>query len=64
MEIIQRPSIDQNLKKLAEIGGFSDIYAQDYSWCFKNMNDYIYLNGEKYRPPDISSIKNFIFVNL
>ena len=32
---IQRQSIDQNLRKLAETAGFSDIYAQDYSGYFK-----------------------------
>ena len=31
MDTIQRQSIDQNLSKLAETAGFSDIYAQDYS---------------------------------
>ena len=31
MDTIQRQSIDQNLRKLAETAGFSDIYAQDYS---------------------------------
>ena len=30
MDTIKRQSIDQNLRKLAEIAGFSDIYAQDY----------------------------------
>ena len=31
MDTIQRQTIDQNLRKLAETAGFSDIYAQDYS---------------------------------
>ena len=31
MDTIQLQSIDQNLRKLAETAGFSDIYAQDYS---------------------------------
>ena len=31
MDTIQRQSLDQNLRKLAETAGFSDIYAQDYS---------------------------------
>ena len=35
MDTIQRQSIDQNLRKLAETARFSDIYAQDYSGCFK-----------------------------
>ena len=29
MDTIQRQSIDQSLRKLAETAGFSDIYAQD-----------------------------------
>ena len=64
MDTIQRQSIDQNLRKLAETAGFSDIYAQDYSGYFEDIKDYIYLNGEKYRPQDISSINIFSFVNL
>ena len=64
MDTIQRQSIDQNLRKLAETAGFSDIYAQDYSGYFKDIKDYIYLNGEKYRPQDISPINIFSFVNL
>ena len=34
---IQRNSIDQNLSKLAETEGFSDIYAQDYTKYFKDI---------------------------
>ena len=64
MDTIQRRSIDQNLRKIAELAGFSDIYAQDYSGYFKDIKDYIYLNGEKYRPQDISPINIFSFVNL
>ena len=64
MDTRQRQSIDQNLRKLAETAGFSDIYAQDYSGYFKDFKDYIYLNGEKYRSQDISPINNFSFVNL
>ena len=64
MDTIQRQSIDRNLRKLAETAGFSDIYAQDYSGYFENIKDYIYLNGEKYRPQDISLINIFSFVNL
>ena len=56
MDTIQRQSIDQNLRKLAETAGFADIYTQDYSGYFKDIKDYIYLNGEKYRPQDISPI--------
>ena len=55
----QRQSIDQNLRKLAKLAGFSDIYAQDYSGYFKDVKDYIYLNGEKYRPKDVSPINIF-----
>ena len=62
MDTIQRQSID--LHKLAETAGFSDIYAQDYSGYFKDKKDYIYLNGEKNRPQDISPINIFSFVNL
>ena len=64
MDTIQRQSIDQNFRKLAEAPEFSDIYAQDYSGNFKDIKDYIYLNGEKYRPQDISPINIFSFVNL
>ena len=31
MDTIQRQPIDQNLRKLAETAGFSDIYRQDYN---------------------------------
>ena len=70
MDTIQRQPIDQNLRNLAETAGFSDIYAQDYSGYFKDIKDYIYLQttryitniGDKYRPQDISPIKNFSFV--
>ena len=47
MDTIQRQSIDQNLRKLAETAGFSDIYGQDYSDYFKNRKDNIYINIEK-----------------
>ena len=57
MDTIQRQSIDEKLRKLAETAGFSDIYAQDYSGYFKDIKEYIYLNGEKCRPQDISTIK-------
>ena len=52
-DTIQRQSIDQNSTKLAETAGFADIYTHDYSGYFKDNKDYIYLNGEKYRPQDI-----------
>ena len=64
MDTIQRQSIDQNLRKLAETAGFADIYTQDYSGCFKDIKDYIYLNGEKCRPQVISRINFFSFVTL
>ena len=64
MDTIQRQSIDQNLRKLAKTAGFADIYTQDYSGYFKDIKDYIYLNGEKYRPQDISPINIFSFVTL
>ena len=35
MNTKQRQSIDQNLRKLAETAGFSDIYAQEYSGVLK-----------------------------
>ena len=41
MDTIQRQSIDQNLRKLAETAGFSDIYTQDYNGYFKNIKDSI-----------------------
>ena len=64
MDTVQRQSIYQNLRKLAETAEFSDIYAQDYIGYFKDTKDFLYLNGEKYRPQDISPIKIFSFVNL
>ena len=64
MDTIQRQSIDQILRKLAETAGFSDIYTQEYSGYFKDIKDYIHLNGEKFRPQDISPKKIFSFVNL
>ena len=64
MDTIQRQSIDQNLRNFAETAGFSDVYTQNYSGYFRDIKDYIYLNGEKYRPQDISHIKNFSFVTL
>ena len=64
MDTIQRQSIDQNLRKLAETAGFPDIYTQDYSGYFKDIKDYLYLNGEKYRTQDISPINIFSFVTL
>ena len=36
---IQRQLMDQNLRKLAETAGFSDIYAQDYSGKFKDIKN-------------------------
>ena len=55
MDIIQRPLIDQNLRKLAETAGFSDIFGQDYIGYFEVIKDYIYLNGE---PPHLQSLQN------
>ena len=72
-DTIQRQSIDQNLRKLAETAGLSDIYAQDYihirtythlDGYFKDIKDYTYLIGEKYRPQDKSPVNIFSFVNL
>ena len=48
MDTIKRQSINQNSRKLAETTGFSDKYTQDYSGYFKDIKDYIYLNGERY----------------
>ena len=64
MDTIQIEAIDQSLKKLAEIVGFSDIYTQDYSGYFKEIKEYNFLNGEKHRPQYISPINIFSFVNL
>ena len=41
LDTIQGQSVEQNLRKLAETAGFSDIYAQDYSGYFKDIKDYI-----------------------
>ena len=59
MDTIQRQSIDLNLRKLAETTGVSDIYTQNYSGYFRDRKDYINLNGEKYRPQDISPHQYF-----
>ena len=64
MDTIQSQSIDQILRKLAETAGFVDIHTQDYSGYFKDIKDYINLNGEKYRPQDISAINIYNFVTL
>ena len=37
MNTIQQQSIDQNLRKLEETAGLSDIYTQDYSGYFKDI---------------------------
>ena len=49
---------------MTKTAGFADIYTQDYSGYFKDIEDYIYLNGEKYRPQDISPISIISFVTL
>ena len=64
MDTIQRQSIDQKLRKLAETAEFSDIYAQDYSGYFEDTKNYIYQNGEKYRPQDKSPINILNFLNF
>ena len=64
MDTIQRQTIDQNLQKFAGTARFSDMHTQDYSEYFKDIKDYFYLNGEKYRPQDASPINIFDFVNL
>ena len=64
MDTIQKQSIDQNLRKLAETAGFSDIYTQDYSGYFEDIKDNICLDSEKYHPKDISRTNIFSFVNL
>ena len=64
MDTIQKQSIDEILRKLAETAGFSDICAQKYSGYFKDIKDYIYLNDEKYRPQHVSLATTFSFVNL
>ena len=64
MDTIQRQSIDEILRKLAETAGFSDIYTQDHSGYLKDTKHYIYLIGEKYRPQNISPVNLFSFVNL
>ena len=43
MDTIQRQSIDQNLRKLAETAGFADTYTQDYNGYFKDFKDFIYI---------------------
>ena len=58
---INNQMIDQNLRKLDKTADFSGIYDQDYGGYFKVSKDYIYLNGEKNRPQDISTIDIFSF---
>ena len=66
MDTIQRQSIDQNLLKLAETSGFSDIWAQDYSGYFEDIKDYIYiyLNGEKQKTTRYITDKYFQLRNF
>ena len=64
MDTIQRQSIHQKIRKLAETAGFSDIYTQDYSEYFKDFKDCIYLNGEKFRPQGTSSKNIFSSITL
>ena len=66
MDTKQRQSIDQNLRKLAETGGFSDIFHTRLlmTTYLKDIDDYIYLNGEKNRSQDISPINVFSFLTL
>ena len=61
MDTIQRQSIDQNLRKLGESAGFSDIYAQDYSGYFKDIKDYTYLNGKKIPTTGYITNQYFLF---
>ena len=50
MDKNQRQSVDQNLRLLAEkTAGFSDTYRQDYCGHFKDIKDYLYLNGKNRR---------------
>ena len=58
--------MDQSLPKHAETAGLFDVYTkiQGYSGCSKDIKDYIYLNGEKYRPQNISPINIFKTDNL
>ena len=58
-DTIQKQSSDQNLRKLAETAGFSDIYRQDYSGYFKDIKNHIYLISENYRPQLISQSNFF-----
>ena len=55
----QRQSVDQNLRKLAEISVFLNIYTYDYSGYFTDVKGYLYENGEKNRPQYISSFNIF-----
>ena len=48
MDTIQRQSINQNLQKLAETAGFSNIYRQNNSGPFEDLKKYIHLKREKY----------------
>ena len=64
MDTIRRQSIVQNLRKHAKTAGFSEIYTQYYSGYFKDLKDYVYLNGKKCRPQDIPPINIFSFLNV
>ena len=53
MDTLPRHFIYQNSTKFTETAVVLDIYTQDYSGYFKDINGYIYLNGKKYIPQDI-----------
>ena len=63
MDTEQRQSKYQNLSKLAETTGFSDICAQSYCGFFKNFSGFLYLNGKNYRSQDFSPINLFTILD-
>ena len=64
MDPLQRQSIYQNLRKLAETADFSDNYKPEYSGYFNEIRDYIYLNAEIYRAVHIPRIDMFSFLHI
>ena len=64
MEIKQGQTIDQNLRKLAETAGFSNIYAQNYSGILKISTIFFDRKNEKLSSGCFSPINLFGFFHM
>ena len=64
MDTIESRPTEQKLRKLAETEGFSNFYKQDDCGYFKQIRDYIFINGEKYRLQDLSPINFLVLLIL